>query len=224
MYRDRVGDVGFACTQIELLPALIYPSGQKRVITFPHNGGSFQGNWERFQSHIASSRGVIAGTGKRHGHALAFEFSTVLDPDGRPFHFTQGACETRHFYCQMLWRLDRINPLTNDASPREANDRLYARVAKGDKAARTKMIVANMPLVTFKVSSYLQVFQNLEYLREDIIGEANLALVEAVDKMSAGDVGSPTGYMSVSIQKAIEGTLSTAPPPPHIRHGAAPAR
>ena len=88
-------------------------------------------------------------------------------------------------------------------SPREANDRLYARVAKGDKAARDEMIVANMPLVTFKVSAYLQVFQNLEYLREDIIGEANLALVEAVDKMSAGDVGSPTGYMSVSIQKAI---------------------
>lgn len=101
---------GFACTQIELLPALIYPSGQKRVITFPHNGGSFQGNWERFQSHIVSSRGVIAGSGKRHGHALAYEFNTVLDPDGRPFHFTQGACETRHFYCQMLWRLDRINP------------------------------------------------------------------------------------------------------------------
>ena len=102
--------MGFACTQVELLPALIYPSGQKRVITFPHNGGDFHGNWERFRSHVASSRGVIAGTGKRHGHAVAYEFSTVLDPDGRPFHFTQGACETRHFYCQMLWRLDRINP------------------------------------------------------------------------------------------------------------------
>jgi hypothetical protein len=102
--------MGFACTQIELLPALIYPSGQKRVITFRPSCDGFQGNWERFRSHVASSRGVIAGTGKRHGHALAYENNSVFDPDGTPFHFTQGACETRHFYCQMLWRVDRINP------------------------------------------------------------------------------------------------------------------
>lgn len=101
---------GFACTQIELLPALVYPSGQKRIITFPHNDGSFNGNWQRFQMHIGSSRGVIAGNGKRHGHAVAYEFGSAYDPNGTPYFFTQGACETRHFYCQMLWRLDRINP------------------------------------------------------------------------------------------------------------------
>ncbi len=103
-------ELGFACTQIELFPALIYPNGHKKTITFPPNATNLDGNWARFSGHISASRGVIAGNGKHHGHAVAYEFGSVYDPNGTPFFFTQGACETRHFYCQMLWRLDRINP------------------------------------------------------------------------------------------------------------------
>src|SRR5258707_2441679 len=88
---------GFACTQIELFPALIYPNGHKKVVTFPPNASSFSGNWARFSGHISASRGVIAGNGKEHGHAVAYEFGSVYDPNGTPYFFTQGACETRHF-------------------------------------------------------------------------------------------------------------------------------
>jgi hypothetical protein len=107
---DVALSMGFACTQIELLPALDFPGGFRKLITFPHAATSVGGNWTRFTKHVSSSRGVIAGNGKRHGHAVAYENRLIYDPAGTSFHFTQGACEQRHFYCQMLWRMDRITP------------------------------------------------------------------------------------------------------------------
>jgi hypothetical protein len=102
--------LGFACTQIELFPGLVYPDGHKKMVVFPHDAKSLDGNWERFKQQIDSSRGVIAGNGQKHGHAVAYEHRTVYDPAGTHFIFTQGACEQRHFYCDKLWRLDRISP------------------------------------------------------------------------------------------------------------------
>jgi hypothetical protein len=101
--------MGFACTQIDLFPALEYPDKHRKLVTFPYSATNLDGNWQRFTRHIHSSRGVIAGNGKRHGHAVAYENRLIYDPAGTNFHFTQGACEQRHFFCQMLWRMDRIN-------------------------------------------------------------------------------------------------------------------
>jgi DNA-directed RNA polymerase specialized sigma subunit len=86
-----------------------------------------------------------------------------------------------------------------------ASDDLYTRVMQGDKAARDQMIAENMPLVLFKVSSYLGCFPGMEYLRDDIVGEGNVALVVAVDMIRDGRVTNSNipGYISVSVQTAI---------------------
>lgn len=102
--------MGFACTEIELFPASQFPKDHKKMVLFPANAADLDGNWTRFKSHVQTSRGVIAGRSERGlGHAVAYENGLVTDPAGRPYHFTQGACEQHHLYCQSLWRLDRIS-------------------------------------------------------------------------------------------------------------------
>jgi hypothetical protein len=86
----------------------------------------------------------------------------------------------------------------------DSNAALYALVAKGDKAAREEMITNNMPLVLFKVDSYLACFPHLAYLRDDLVGEGNLELVVTVNRINGGiAVDYPTGYLSVAIQMAL---------------------
>ncbi len=102
--------LGFAATEIELFPASQFPKDHKKMILFPADATNLDGNWERFTQHVRASRGVIAGrTDRGLGHAVAYENGLVLDPCGINYHFTQGACEQHHLYCQNLWRLDRIS-------------------------------------------------------------------------------------------------------------------
>lgn len=97
-----------AVTEIELFPANQYED-HKKVVVFPANAATLDGNWARFTSHVKSSRGVIAGRNERGvGHAVAYENGFVIDPSGPSYFFTQGACEQHHLYCHNLWRLDRI--------------------------------------------------------------------------------------------------------------------
>jgi hypothetical protein len=100
--------MGFAATEIELFPVSQLVNGHTKMILFPPDAANLDGNWDRFRSHVLSSRGVILGRGPNHGHAVAYENGLVSDPGGTQYHFTQGACEQRHFYCTSLWRLDRI--------------------------------------------------------------------------------------------------------------------
>lgn len=100
--------LGLAATQVELFPASLYRGDHKKVIAFPAGAKNLAGNWKRLHEHVRASRGVIAGRTSRHGHAVAYENGMLFDPDGTTYFFTQEACEHRHFYCQCLWRLDRI--------------------------------------------------------------------------------------------------------------------
>ena len=86
---------------------------------------------------------------------------------------------------------------------RRRNDGLCRLIAQGSKAARDELVELNMPLVVLKVDGYLACFAHLEYLRDDLIAEGNLALVQAVTRMQEGEVKDATSYMSTSIQKAI---------------------
>lgn len=89
------------------------------------------------------------------------------------------------------------------------NNELYPSVVRGDQVARDEMILLNTPLVTVKVDGLLGCFPAFGYLRDDLIGEANLALVEAVNGLAGKDADkvNPTGYINVAIQRAIGNCL-----------------
>lgn len=105
--------------------------------------------------------------------------------------------------------------MTTEVETKQRNNELFDLVVGGSKVARDEMIVLNMPLVTFKVDAYLSCFPHLEYLRDDLVGEGNLALVEVMNHIGTGNVkaGNVTGYLSLSIQKrigqAIDGEMFT---------------
>ena len=93
---------------------------------------------------------------------------------------------------------------------RQRNDELHQRIAKGDKKARDQLIELNLPLATMKVDDYLACFPRLEYLRDDLIGDGQLALVDAANRLqSAGKVKDATSYLRVAIQKAIGNVIDT---------------
>lgn len=95
--------------------------------------------------------------------------------------------------------------MTTETDSTQRNNELFPLVVAGDGRARDEMIVLNMPLVIFKVEAYLGCLPHLGYLRDDLIGEGNLSLVEAVNKIRAGGVDPQkvTGYLSLSIHRAI---------------------
>ncbi len=95
---------GYAATLVELCPVLrALPEGPESAIHYPANG-----NWTRFTQIINHSRGVLAGNGSRCGHAVAYEYGHIFDPDGCEYDYSREACERRNFYASCLWRLDRI--------------------------------------------------------------------------------------------------------------------
>ncbi len=99
--------------------------------------------------------------------------------------------------------------LTNkitQSSDSERNERLYPRVMAGDEQAREEMIESNMPLVIFKVNSFLRRHSPFEHLRDDLHSAGFVGLVQAVNKMAEhGDppITNPTGYISVAITHEI---------------------
>ena len=94
---------GHAATRVELCPVLLTtPNGMPRQISYP------DGNWTRFALTIAQSRGVIEGAGEHCGHAVAYEYGHIFDPDGHEYDYSRGACEAHGFFTQHLWRIDRI--------------------------------------------------------------------------------------------------------------------
>jgi hypothetical protein len=97
-----------AATRMELAPCLMPVRDGPEWPVLPDNLA-----WRRFTRAIDLTCGVIAGdvvAGGAHlrGHAVAYEFGRIFDPDGREYDYSREACERRGFYTQHLWRIDRI--------------------------------------------------------------------------------------------------------------------
>jgi len=96
---------------------------------------------------------------------------------------------------------------TGSTASAASNDKLWPRVAAGDKAAIKEMIESNMSLAVNKVDSYIGIFPHVEHLRDDLISEGFLGVVEAVNRMAkkgpAVENPNPTGYMSWWVMKSI---------------------
>jgi len=100
---------------------------------------------------------------------------------------------------------DLTNKITQ-ASNRERNEQLYPRVMAGDEQAREEMIEYNVPLVIFKVDSYIACYPEIAYLRDDLHSEGFVGLVQAVNRMvehKAPPKVNPTGYISIAITHEI---------------------
>lgn len=85
------------------------------------------------------------------------------------------------------------------------NAELYPRVAAGDMNARNEMIEANLPLVTLKADDYILCLPHIEHLKDEMLGEGQLGLVEAAEFIRLGGVPDEnvTGYLRAAIQKKI---------------------
>lgn len=99
---------GFAVTQIEVFPVSLFQGDRRHVITFPPATAAFDGNWERFLFHVHSSKGVLGGASRRTSHAVAVDHGHVFDPNGSSYLYSRSGCESRGFFAQTLWRVDRI--------------------------------------------------------------------------------------------------------------------
>jgi hypothetical protein len=94
---------GFAVTPVELYPVLMAADGrQTHTILYPDS------NWKRFTDHLATSRGVIDGIGRRFGHMVAYDHGHIFDPRGYEYAYSRIACEAHHFYSRCLWRIDAV--------------------------------------------------------------------------------------------------------------------
>lgn len=88
---------------------------------------------------------------------------------------------------------------------RESNDALYTQVVAGDEAAIEEMVLANMAMVTKKVTAYLESFPQCNHLREDLLSQGYVGLVTGVRKMVGQSVPepNPTGFISLYIHHAL---------------------
>jgi hypothetical protein len=95
---------GHAATLVELYPVLrTTPDGSDYIIAYPDD------NWARFTRIIGHSRGVIEGVNHRRcGHAVAYEYGRIFDPEGCEYDYSPAACQQCDFFPQNLWRIDRI--------------------------------------------------------------------------------------------------------------------
>lgn len=91
---------GFTVTPVELFPVLSPTPRFRHIVYFPG------GNWPRFIETVYTSAGVLTGTGKRVGHATAYDHGRVYDPKGQIYEFTLDAAEANQFYVQCAWRID----------------------------------------------------------------------------------------------------------------------
>ncbi len=85
------------------------------------------------------------------------------------------------------------------------NEILVTRLIAGDTSARDELIVLNQRLVYVTVDRTLLLWANFQHLRDDLIGEGMLALVQAVDRLTEnGEVARPIrNYLITTIRNAL---------------------
>ena len=101
---------GLAVTPVELFPVLQPTEAGPfhKTVLYPDN------NWRRFEETIRASLGVIAGTGARLGHTVAYDHGRIYDPRGPIYDYSRLACEAHQFYTRCAWRIDPIGERTHE--------------------------------------------------------------------------------------------------------------
>lgn len=92
----------------------------------------------------------------------------------------------------------------------QSNNELYPRVASGCAVARQHMILSNIGLLLSEADRFLAFVPECKHLRDDLISDAFVGLVEAVNRMSTGGPVSnpnPTGFMSINIRGCFGKTI-----------------
>ena len=75
-----------------------------------------------------------------------------------------------------------VHKATNgEALDVEKNLALFRRLVAGDTSAREEMIAGNMPLAIANVESFIRLFPEIAYLRDDLMSAAFIGLVKAVN-------------------------------------------
>ena len=93
---------GKAVTPVELFP--VHQSRLDYTNTPVVYHGSVTNNWSRFQELIATTRGVVTGSSRLHGHAAAYSHGVIYDPDKpEEYPYSIQNCELRGFTTQCLW-------------------------------------------------------------------------------------------------------------------------
>jgi len=90
---------GFACTPIELFPA-IQSTDMKKIHRLFLNEPNC---WARFEDYIQRTRGVLEGIGVHCHHAVYYHYGQIWNPDGEQYEYSRNACEDRAFYGNRLW-------------------------------------------------------------------------------------------------------------------------
>ena len=91
----------------------------------------------------------------------------------------------------------------------EKNMALFRHVVAGDASAREEMIAGNMPLAVTNVESFIRLFPEIAYLRDDLMSAAFVGLVKAVNKMAAGrgprktNHSAPVEFMGMWINREV---------------------
>lgn len=67
---------------------------------------------------------------------------------------------------------------------KDRNQLLYSQVQGGSVAAAEALITENMPLVVVKVGDFLDAHPQHAHLRDDLVSEGNVALVEWVQRLT----------------------------------------
>lgn len=104
-------DLGFTATPLELFPMIrVAPyapyHGVEQVPVFYAPERNEEGNWRRFGSIINTRIGVVeCQTRGGNWHAVAFNASTIFDPDGRQFPYSRQTCESRGLFTSRLWKV-----------------------------------------------------------------------------------------------------------------------
>lgn len=91
----------------------------------------------------------------------------------------------------------------------EKNETLVARLREGDQSVRDQLILGNIPLVRYKVGTWLTEYPNLKFIEDDMLLEGTLALTRAIKRLGQlsqpedPDESNVTGYISTAIHRAI---------------------
>ncbi len=90
----------------------------------------------------------------------------------------------------------------------QQSEALIERLLTGDRSARDKLIVINRPLVRTTVERLLNVWVSCRHLRDDLIGEGTLILVETIGKeierLEAGGTRQPLqNYLITALRRRL---------------------